>query len=226
MAAHRARRPDRPGASQPPAGYLRRPRLHRLDRWGAEAIREDLADLCVESYLVVPGAQYRSREEFLARLAVDVQRPGFDMLVAEAAALQGCAYGLPVGRDGSWWQGFCGALPQQVEQLTASGHVFALTEIMVHPHDRDHGLARSLQEQLLAEQHASLGAVLLQEGDREAYGSFQAWGWQEIGEVRRPTGPPVLRAMVIGLGERTVAHPDGLAHDARSQRPETAAEDP
>jgi GNAT superfamily N-acetyltransferase len=224
MAAHRARRPHRPGGTQPPAGFARRPRVHRLDRWGAEAIREELADLSVESYRVVPGAQFSSREEFLARLAEDVQRPGFDMMVAEAAALQGCAYGFPVGRDGAWWEGFSGALPQHLEQLTASGHVFALVEIMVHPHDRDHGLARRLQGQLLAEQHASLGAVLVQEGDHEAYGSFQSWGWQEVGEIRRPTGPPVLRAMVLGLGERTVAHPDGLAHDARTQRPE-AAED-
>jgi GNAT superfamily N-acetyltransferase len=219
----RAQRP--PGSPQPPVAYPLRPRMFRCDRWRAEALREDLADLYVESVQVLPGAEYRSREEFLARLADNVRQPGFSMTVAEATNLQGCAYGFPISRDGSWWHGIDGTLPQYLEQLTASGHIFALTEIMVHPDDRDHGLAQQLQELLLAEQHASLGVALVDENDRAAYESFQSWGWQEIGEVRRPTGPPVLRAMARTLGERTALHPDGLAHDAHTQRPESAGED-
>ncbi|WP_406505627.1 hypothetical protein [Streptomyces sp. NBC_00212] len=42
---------------------------------------------------------------------------------------------VPVRRDGTWWRGFHGPLPQRIEQLTASGHVFAITEIVVHPHE-------------------------------------------------------------------------------------------
>jgi hypothetical protein len=30
----------------------------------------------------------------------------------------------------------------------------------------------------------------------------------------------VLRALILALGERTAAVPDGLAHDDRTQRPE------
>ncbi|MFM9442849.1 hypothetical protein [Streptomyces acidiscabies] len=45
-------------------------------------------------------------------------------------------------RDGSWWQGFDGPLPQNLEQLTASGQVFAILETVAHPHRYTGGLAR------------------------------------------------------------------------------------
>ncbi|MFD7234005.1 hypothetical protein ACFWAT_01695 [Streptomyces syringium] len=144
------------------------------NRWQAEDQREDLADLYVESADTKPGEECRSRESFLRRLADDVRRPGFDMMIAEATqagqapALAGCAFGFPVRRDGSWWQGFSGALPQDVEQLTASGHVFAITEILVHPHERDRRLAGHLQERPLTIRQASLGATLVAQADRVA----------------------------------------------------------
>jgi hypothetical protein len=126
--------------SVPERGPQSTARLRRLNRWQAEGMREDLADLYVESTSTASGDEYRGREDFLARLAADVRQPGFSMLVAETAALAGCAFGFPVGRDGSWWQGFRGPLPQNLEQLTASGHVFAVTAIVVHPHERSRGL--------------------------------------------------------------------------------------
>ncbi|MWA08262.1 hypothetical protein E5671_03500 [Streptomyces sp. BA2] len=143
------------------------------------------------------------------------------MLVAEAKTLTGCAYGLPVARDGSWWQGFDGPLPQNLEQLTASGHVFAITETLVHPHEQARGLARRLQERLLADHQASLGVTLAAQADHPALAAFEAWGWQEIGQIRRqPPAPTTLRVLVLRLGARTTENPDGLAHNARTQRPE------
>ncbi|TXS46921.1 hypothetical protein EAO75_27880 [Streptomyces sp. uw30] len=150
------------------------------------------------------------------------------MLVAEDTALAGCAYGFPVPREGTWWRGFDGPLPQSVERLTASGHVFAITEIVVHPHTDEHGLARRLQERLLADHHASLGATLVDEADAPAFGAFLSWGWHDIGAIRRPSDPMVLRpsapvllrALVLPLGPRTPARPDGLAHEHRTQRPD------
>ncbi|MFF3456734.1 hypothetical protein ACFYXH_20840 [Streptomyces sp. NPDC002730] len=195
-------------------------RLRRLNRWQAEGLKEDLADLYVESTDTAAGEEYRNRQAFLRRLTDDVRRPGFAMLIAETTTLAGCAFGFPVRRDGSWWRGFDGTLPQSIEQLTASGHVFAITEIVVHPHEQDRDLARRLQERLLADHQASLGATLVDQADRATYAAFQSWGWQEIGEVRRPPGPAVTRALVLALGERTAATPDGLAHNARTQRPE------
>ncbi|WP_329314877.1 hypothetical protein [Streptomyces sp. NBC_01262] len=195
-------------------------RLRRLNRWQAEGMREDLADLYVESTSTASGAEYRGREDFLTRLAADVRQPGFSMLVAETTSLAGCVFGFPVGRDGSWWHGFRGPLPQNLEQLTASGHVFSITAIVVHPHERHRGLAGRLQERLLGDHHASLGAALLDQDDHAAYSAFLSWGWQQIGEVHRSPGPAVLRALILALGERTAAVPDGLAHDDRTQRPE------
>ncbi|MEV6960194.1 hypothetical protein AB0M97_13510 [Streptomyces sp. NPDC051207] len=198
-----------------------------MDRWQAETLQEDLADLYVESSRAQPGAEYRGREEFLRRLTGDIRRPGFALLIAEDTAFAGCAYGFPVGREGTWWRGFEGTLPQDVEQLTASGHVFAITETLVHPHTGDRaGTARALQERLLADHHASLGATLVNEADPVVLDALRSWGWQDIGRVLRsrdpsalrPPAPAPLRALILALGPRTGARPDGLAHDNRTQR--------
>ncbi|MFF4907645.1 GNAT family N-acetyltransferase [Streptomyces sp. NPDC001260] len=203
-------------------------RLRRLNRWQAENLREDLADLYVESTRVPAGQEYRSRKAFLRRLTGDIRRAGFALLVAEDTALAGCVYGFPVPREGTWWRGFDGPLPQSVEQLTASGHVFAITEIVVHPHTDDQGLARRLQQALLADHHASLGATLVDEADTRSYDAFLSWGWRDIGALRRPSDPttlrppaPVLlRALVLPLGQPLATRPDGLAHENRTQRPD------
>lgn len=195
-------------------------RLRRLNRWQAEGLREDLADLYVESSAPAPGEEFAGRQKFLERLADDVQLPGFDMLVAEAAALTGCVFGFPVSRDGSWWQGFDGPLPQNLEQLTASGHVFAILETLVHPHRHALGLARRMQERLLSDHQASLGVTLVDRSDRSVSAALKEWGWQDVGQIRRRPDPTALRLLVLPLGERTAEHPDGLAHNDRTQRPE------
>lgn len=224
-----------PGRERPPHGAGSTPsamdalRLRRLNRWQAETLSEDLADLYVESSRAQLGEGYRGREAFLRRLTSAIRQPGFALLVAEGTAFAGCVYGFPVRREGTWWRGFEGALPRSVEQLTASGHVFAITETLVHPHTLDQGLARRLQQRLLTDHHASLGATLVDQTDSAVRDAFLSWGWQDIGLVRRPSDqqgvrpsdPVVLRALVLPLepGPRTAAHPDGLAHDNRTQRP-------
>lgn len=115
--------------------------------------------------------------------------------------------------------GFDGALPQSVEQLTASGHVFAVTEIVVHHHTDDQGLARRLQERLVADHHASLGATLVDEADAVARDAFLSWGWQDIGAIRRPTDPAVLRPS-SPVPRRALVHPRAT-HDRSHGRPRT-----
>ncbi|WNZ09850.1 hypothetical protein [Streptomyces sp. 11x1] len=223
--------PDRREPQQGPAGTAapaHAVRLRRLNRWQAETLREDLADLSVESSPAGAGRRYRGREAFLRRLTGDIRRPGFALLIAEDTAFAGCAYGFPVPREGTWWRGFHGNLPQGVEQLTASGQVFAITEIVVHPHSGDEDLARRLQRRLLGDHHASLGATLVDPADAPARDAFLSWGWQDIGAVRRPSDPTVhrpsapvlLRALVLPLGPRSTTHPDGLTHENRTQRPD------
>lgn len=213
------------GSTPDPARAVR---LRRLNRWQAETLREDLADLYVESSRGQAGQEYRGREAFLRRLTGDIRRAGFALLVAEDTAFAGCAYGFPVPREGTWWRGFDGALPQSVEQLTASGHVFAITETMVHPHTDDQDLARRLQQRLLGDHHASLGATLVDQADTRSYDTLLSWGWQDIGSIRRPpdptavrpSAPQLLRVLVLPLGQRGATHPDGLAHENRNQRPD------
>lgn len=183
-------------------------------------MRERLADLYAASHATSPGWEHRGRQDFLRRLARDIRHPGFAMLVANTSALAGCAYGFPVGCDGSWWQGFRGTLPHSIEQLTASGRVFAITEIVVHPRERHRDLAGCLQKGLLAYHQASLGAILVDRVDGSSLAAFRASGWQEIGEVRRSPGATVLRALVLPLEERTATESDGPAHHPRTRRPE------
>ncbi|WP_405582828.1 hypothetical protein [Streptomyces sp. NBC_01092] len=186
--------------------------LRRLSRWLVEGLREDLAGLYVESRATPPGGPYRrpSRQNFLNRLTADMRRPGFAMVIAETDSLMGCAFGFPVRGDGSWWLGFEGTLPRSVGQLTVSGGVFAFADIMIRPHPQDRDLARRVQKRLLTDHQASLGATLVDRADRQALAALRSWGWLDIGELRRPLGATTFRALVLPLGERTAARPEGV----------------
>ncbi|MFI6659894.1 hypothetical protein ACIBL8_30675 [Streptomyces sp. NPDC050523] len=168
-----------------------------MNRGQAEDLREDFADLYVKSAVGAGGRKYRDREGFLRRLAGDIRRPGFALLVAETTTLAGCAFGFPVGRDGSWWRGFAGPLPWSIEQLTAAGRVLALTQVVAHPHEQNRDIADRLQERLLADLNASLGVTLVHPYDRAARTAFQSWGWLEIGAIMRLPGPVALRVLVL-----------------------------
>jgi hypothetical protein len=191
-------------------------RLRRLNRWPAQGLGEELADLYVESREASVPAAYRarSRQDFLHRLTGDIRRPGFAMVIAETDHLVGGAYGFPVGSDGFWGLGFDGAVPQSIEQLTGSGGVFAITTTLVRPHPQDREVARRLQERLLSDPQASLGATSVDQDDHPALAALRSWGWLDMGEVWRPTGPTTFRALVLPRGERTAARMEGLAHDA------------
>jgi hypothetical protein len=198
-------------------------RLRPISRWQAQVMREDLADLYVESTGSGGGhsdRRYSRRDDFLARLAGDARQPGFGILVAETTKLAGCAFGFAVGRDCSWWRGFQGPLPAFVKRLTASGRVFAVTAIVVHPREPERGLPGRLQKRLFSNGHASLGVTLLDRADSVAYGGFTSWGWRQIGEIHRPLAPGVLRTLVLPLGERITAAVDGLARKAPPHPPQ------
>ncbi|GAA1897712.1 hypothetical protein GCM10009837_20040 [Streptomyces durmitorensis] len=196
-------------------------RLRRVNRWLVEDLLEDLADLYVESRETEPREEYRSRsrQDFLNRLAGDIRRPGFAMVIAETDGLVGCAFGFPVRSDGFWWSGFDGELPRSIEQLTESDRAFAITNILVRPHSQDQALARRLQERLLGDHQASLGTTLVDQADHLALCAFRAWGWQDIGENWSPPGAIVFRVLVLPLGERTMARLEGLARHAWTRWP-------
>ncbi|WP_405785907.1 hypothetical protein OG565_31360 [Streptomyces sp. NBC_00138] len=191
--------------------------LRGLSRWQAEDQREEIADLYVESSPVTAGDEYDSRAAFLHRLTEDVRRPGFDMLIAEATVsgeapvLVGAVFGCPVARDGGWWQGFRGTLPPHIDQLTASGHVFAITDVVVHRAERDRGLAGRLQHRLITDHQSSLGVTTVPASNRAVLAAFQGWGWQDVGEIVRPprefddTPPVTLRALSFPLPEPSPA---------------------
>ncbi|MFJ8494493.1 GNAT family N-acetyltransferase [Streptomyces sp. NPDC094038] len=178
--------------------------FRRLSRWQADGDREELADLYVAAYEEPPGDEYRNREGFLARLAVDVQRAGFDMVAADDEdgdddEPAGVAYGYPLHRDGSWWRGFVGVVPDEVEELTASGKVFALAELMVLPEHRRRGIGGRLQQRLLSVGHAERAVALLDPVNTEAQTAFRAWGWNRLGELRPGRGDSVLHVLTRSM---------------------------
>jgi len=188
-------------------------RLRRLNRRLVEDLREDLAGLYVESRVPAPGDAYRrpGRQDFLNRLTTDMGRPGFAMVIAESDGLMGCAFGFPVRGDGSWWLGFDGVLPRGVGQLTVSGRAFAFGDILIRPHPQDPELARRVQERLLTDHQASLGATLVDGADHPTLSALRSWGWLDVGELRRPLGVTTFRALVFPLAERATVTPVGLA---------------
>ncbi|WP_329275653.1 hypothetical protein [Streptomyces sp. NBC_01451] len=188
-------------------------RLRRLNRWLVEGMREELADLFVDSRATAPGDAYLgpSRQSFLKRLTTNMHRPGFALVIAETDSLMGCAFGFPVRADGTWWSGLDGTLPPGVDELTLSGEVFAFGDIVIRPHSQDRSLARRVQERLLTDHRASLGATLVDRDDRTTLAAVRSWGWLDVGELRRPAGPITFRALVFPVGERTTARLEGLA---------------
>lgn len=191
--------------------------LRRVNRWQAQAVSRKLADLYVDSRETSPREAYRprGRRGFLNRLTAEIRRPGFAMVIAETDHLVGCAFGFPVRGDGFWWPGFDAALPRG-ERLSRSGGVFAITDILVraHPQDQEQAVARRLQERLLTDQRAALGATLVDRSDHPALAALHSWGWLDVGDIWRPVGATLLRALVLPVGERTSVRTAGLECDA------------
>ncbi|MGX9887454.1 hypothetical protein [Streptomyces sp. NPDC002276] len=180
-------------------------RLRPLSRRQIEDRFEDLGDLYEET----SGgnrAGTRSRAEFLRRLAGDVRRPGFTLLIAENTTLTAFAYGFPVRGADPWWQGCDTRLPRTVRGLAVTGGLFAVSGIVVPPRvrthyqDRDWNLARRLQHRLLDDHAPALGVTLLPATDTETLTAYRAWGWRDVVAEARDPRPPAGACRVLLLG--------------------------
>ncbi|SFD59986.1 hypothetical protein [Streptomyces aidingensis] len=167
--------------------------LRRLSRWQAEDQRNDIADVHAEAYRDTPGAALHDRQDFLSRFAEHVQQPEFDLVLACAPAVVGCAYGFRIDRDGSWWDRFS-QVPPELAELTSvanSRQLFVMAELMVRPAHRNHGVGGRLHDQLLARSSAPLAVTLLEPGNGMARSALQGWGWLHSGKLhpRGDTAP-------------------------------------
>ncbi|MEV4872511.1 GNAT family N-acetyltransferase [Streptomyces syringium] len=166
--------------------------LRRLSRWQADQYREQLADLHGSAYDEPPGEAFDGRSRFMDRLAEHAALPGFDLVVADDGGPVGCAYGFPVTRDGAHWRGFVGPVPEELEELTAAGRVFAVAELMVLPRRRRRGIGKRLHDRLLSGTGAALAAGFLAPGAEAARSACRAWGWTAVGRLRPPAPEPEL----------------------------------
>ena len=170
-------------------------RLRPLSRRQIEDRFQDLGDLYEETSGGGARTGNRSRTAFLRRLAGDVRRPGFALLIAENTTLTACAYGFPVRGTDPWWQGCDADLPRSLHGLAVTGRLFAVSGIVVPPRvrthyqDRDWNLARRLQRRLLADHAPALGVALVPRTDTETLAAYRAWGWQDVVQGFA-SGPP------------------------------------
>ncbi|GAB2864363.1 hypothetical protein GCM10027074_34600 [Streptomyces deserti] len=198
----RRQRPPRPErGSSPREGVRVRP----LSRRQIEDHLQELGDLYAETSGGGPWAWNQARGAFLRRLAADVRRPGFELLIAESTGLTGCAFGFPLRGDGPGWEGFDGYLPGRLLRLAAGGRLFVVSGILVPPRvrwqnqDRAWNLARRLQKRLLTDHGAALGVTLVNRSDTETVEALRSWGWRYLdGDTPRtsPHGP--FRVLVLG----------------------------
>ncbi|MFJ9631468.1 hypothetical protein ACIRU8_27530 [Streptomyces sp. NPDC101175] len=182
-------------------------RLRPLSRRQIEDRFEDLGDL-YEATLGAGGDRTgnRSRAAFLRRLAGEVRRPGFTLLIAENTTLTACAYGFPVRGADPWWQGCDTRLPRTVRGLAVSGGLFAVSGIVVPPRvrthyqDREWNLARRLQRRLLDDHAPALGVALVPAADTETLTVYRAWGWRDVLAQARDPRPSAGACQVLLLG--------------------------
>ncbi|MFI1165067.1 hypothetical protein ACH4UM_15985 [Streptomyces sp. NPDC020801] len=180
-------------------------RLRPLSRRQIEDRLRELGNLYAETSGGGPWAWNQARAAFLRRLAADVRRPGFELLIAETTTLTGCAYGFPVLGDGPWWEGFDGHLPGSLLRLAALGRLFVVSGILVPPRvrrqyqDRAWNLARRLQGRLLTDHGAAVGVTLVNRSDEETFEALRSWGWRYVAEDGPRTPPPgPFRVLVLG----------------------------
>ncbi|MFI6466832.1 hypothetical protein [Streptomyces sp. NPDC050528] len=181
-------------------------RVRPLSRRQIEDRFQDLGEL----YEATSGGSRTNgngnRDAFLHRLAGEVRRPGFALLIAENTTLTACAYGFPVRAADPWWQGHDTLLPRLLHGLAVTGGLFAVSGIVVPPRvrthyqDRDWNLARRLQRRLLADHAPALGVTLVPRTDTETLTAYRAWGWQDV--VADPDGldprlPGSCRVLVL-----------------------------
>ncbi|MFE9022222.1 STAS domain-containing protein [Streptomyces sp. NPDC007808] len=172
-------------------------RLRRLTRWQTEGVEQDIADLAMASVADTPGASFHGRGEFLRHLAASARRPGFALLVAETTVLVGCAYGFPLGPDGSGRRGFDQLLRESIQRLTTCARFVVLTQVVAQPHAQRRDIARRLQQRLLTDRHTALGVALLHPADQAGQTAFESWGWQNMGEVVGLPGPVAPCVLIL-----------------------------
>ncbi|MGP4114092.1 GNAT family N-acetyltransferase [Streptomyces sp. 4N509B] len=174
--------------------------LRRLSRWQAEGEREDVADLYVGATREVPGVRPLAREEFVRRFVDhDIQRPGFDMVMAGDPAPAGYAYGFRAERGSSWWDGFA-EVPADLGELTRSRQILLVGGLVVTPARRRAGLATRMVRELLTRTDASLALTLAEPGNVAARSALVSWDWSKAGQLTQVDGAGPLEVWARRLG--------------------------
>ncbi|MFK0172492.1 hypothetical protein ACIQU5_27210 [Streptomyces sp. NPDC090306] len=181
-------------------------RVRPLNRLQVEDRFPELGDLYTATTRSGPEGAEPARAAFLHRLACDVRRPGFALVIAEARTLTGCAYGYPVSADGQGGAGPDGRpLPRGLLRLARTGRLFAVSEIVVQPRvrtehlDREWNLARRLQRRLLDDHGAVAGVAMVRGTDLRTVRALRSWGWKDWRDAARDDD---TRRYAYGRGAR------------------------
>ncbi|RZU54085.1 hypothetical protein EV385_6024 [Krasilnikovia cinnamomea] len=104
----------------------------------------------------------------------------------------GCALGYRLPANSRWWQGLLADI--EPELIAEDGtRTFALTYMMVRTEFRRQGIARTIHDALLGDRPEARATLLVQPSNTVARHAYDAWGWYEIGKLKRWIRCPPLR---------------------------------
>lgn len=146
-----------------------------------------LVDRLVAVYLDVHAdddSAFYGEDRFRRQLSGHMSAPGWEVVTAaDDGDVVGFAYGFPLGAETHWWDGLVGKAPEGFTVET--GHrTFALSELMVLPAWRGHGLASRLHEELLSGRPEERATLLVRPDNTTAQEIYARWGWHKAAEVR------------------------------------------
>ncbi|MCX4094581.1 GNAT family N-acetyltransferase [Nocardia sp. alder85J] len=132
-----------------------------------------------------PGDEPARQRRMLGRLLGD---DSFALALAlDGEELAGFAYGVGLGADTRWWQGFVDPIPEASVLQEWQGRTWSVIDVAVGQRWRRRGVGRGLVETLLdgrSEDRATL-AVQPQAGDSTAFWAALG-GWDKLGQQYVP----------------------------------------
>lgn len=172
-------------------------RHHSADE--AEGILDQLVDLYLEVY--AGGGEFYSEDRFRRQLSLHMQRVGWELVTAKVdGALVGYIYGFPLPPQTRWWDGIHQPVPPGFTDEDGR-RTFALSELLVHPARRRHGLATALHDELIGNRTEIRATLLVRPDNTVAQDLYQTLGWGKATKLR----PNWENAPTLDVLVRTVA---------------------
>ncbi|MFC5141018.1 GNAT family N-acetyltransferase [Actinomycetospora rhizophila] len=137
--------------------------------------------------------------DFADSLPRRAKAPNFRLVIArESFRAVGFAMGHNLTPNTRWWQGAITTLPEDLT-LEHDGRTFAVIELAVLAERRRQGYARALHAHLLADLREERVTLLVRPDATAARSTYEALGYEAVGQIRPFPDAPIYNAMVRQL---------------------------